>query len=101
MLVPPGVKAAEAAKAAAEAARVEALMKTPLWMHGLRCGVTVVAILWATNYVSTLLHKRADKLREDEANKIRDDEVSLSVDACVNSGCNSTRALAWSLAEKQ
>lgn len=71
-----GVKAAEAAKAAAEAARVEGLMKTPLWMHGARCGVTVFLILWGTSYLSSFLHRRADKLREDELNKIKDDEVS-------------------------
>ena len=41
-----GANAAEAAKNAAANARVEALMKTPLYMHSLKCAATVALILW-------------------------------------------------------
>lgn len=61
-----GVKAAEAAKAAEEAARVEHLMKTPLTIHALRCGAIVVLAIWGANFISQIFHKKADELEQDE-----------------------------------
>ena len=42
-------------------------MKTPLWMHGVRCAATVALILWGTNYISQVFHRKADELEEAEA----------------------------------
>ena len=60
------MKAAEAARAAAESARIDALMSTPLWIHAIKCVATVALALWGSMLISQLFHKKADELVHKE-----------------------------------
>ena len=57
---------AEAAKAAAAAAKVEAILQMPLWQHSVRCLVLCGSLIWGSAYLSHLLHKQADKAQAKE-----------------------------------
>ena len=41
-------------------------MKTPLWVHAIKCIATVAIALWGSMLISQLFHKKADELVHKE-----------------------------------
>lgn len=65
MVLTTALKAAEAAKAAA-AARSESILKMPLWQHTFKCLLLVAIVSWIAAYLSSLLHREADRVEAGE-----------------------------------